>query len=216
MKTRGLLVFDLDGTLFRGDRATVAAVREAFGNLGLAPPEAEEICSYFGRPIHEFHAWLRGIVPGRDIGEMLGWIERRETELVPLEGRLFPGVREMLERFKSEGFRLAICSNGRNPYARTVLESQGIAGFFEAVRLREIETENKTIMARDLLAAIPARPAVVIGDRRDDIDAGKANGALAIGCAYGYGPREEIAGADAIVETAGEIPDAVARLIAVL
>ncbi len=208
----GLLIFDLDGTLFRGDRATVVAVTEAFDDLGLARPTPAEICSYFGKPIHEFHAWLRRLAAGREIEGVLLRIERREAELVPTEGALFPGVRLMLERFADEGFRLAICSNGRDPYVRTVLASHRIAGFFGAVRVREVEAENKTIMARDLLARIETRPAFVIGDRRDDIEAGKANGALTSGCAYGYGSREEIAAADAVVETAREIPEAVQRL----
>jgi phosphoglycolate phosphatase len=210
---RGLFIFDLDGTLFRGDRATVAAVNEAFDDLDLARPDPAEICSYFGRPIHEFHAWLRGLAAGREIESVLSRIERREAELVPTEGELFPGVRSMLERFAVEGFRLAICSNGRDPYVRTVLASHGIAGFFDAVRVREIEAENKTIMARDLLARIETRPAIVIGDRRDDIEAGRANGALTIGCAYGFGSREEIAAADAVVASAKEIPGAVHRIL---
>jgi phosphoglycolate phosphatase-like HAD superfamily hydrolase len=108
---------------------------------------------------------------------------------------------------------MAVCSNGRNPYVRTVLESHGITSFFEAVRLREVESEDKTVMTRDLLARIAARPAVVIGDRRDDIEAGRANGARTIGCAYGFGTRGEIAGADAVVDAASEIPAALARLL---
>jgi phosphoglycolate phosphatase-like HAD superfamily hydrolase len=54
----------------------------------------------------------------------------------------------------------------------------------------------------------------VIGDRHDDVEAGRANGALTIGCAYGFGAPGEIAGADAIVRSAAEIPAALARLLA--
>ncbi|MFH1681611.1 MAG: HAD family hydrolase [Candidatus Eisenbacteria bacterium] len=213
MNDRALLVFDLDGTLFRGDEATVSAVWETLERIGVDRPGAREICSYFGKPIHEFHAWLRTLAPGRDIEKALAEIERREVELVPSKGRLFPGVPEVLGLFVDEGFRMAICSNGRDPYVKTVLESKGIARFFGGVRLREIEAENKTIMVRDLLSRVPVRPVVVIGDRRDDVEAGRANGARTIGCAYGFGGREEIGGADAIVDSAAEIPAAVRRVL---
>jgi phosphoglycolate phosphatase-like HAD superfamily hydrolase len=213
MKERALLVFDLDGTLFRGDEATVAAVWETLDRIGIARPRAREICSYFGKSIHEFHAWLRSLAPGREIEEALAEIERREVELVPSKGELFPDVPEMLDRFAREGFRMAICSNGRNPYVRTVLESKGIARFFGAVRIREKEGENKTLMMRDLLASEAVRPVVGIGDRRDDVEAARANGARSVGCAYGFGSREEIEGAEVIVERAAEIPDAVRRVL---
>ncbi|MBM3320070.1 MAG: HAD family hydrolase [Candidatus Eisenbacteria bacterium] len=214
MNKRALLVFDLDGTLFRGDGATAAAVWETLDRIGLARPSAREICSYFGRPIHEFHAWLRSLAPERNIEEALVEIERREVELVPSKGALFLDVPEVLDRFAREGFRMAICSNGRNPYVRTVLESMGIARFFGAVRYREIEGENKTLMMRDLLAREAVRPVVGIGDRRDDVEAARANGARSVGCAYGFGSREEIEGAEVIVGRAAEIPDAVQRVLA--
>ena len=48
---------------------------------------------------------------------------------------------------------------------------------------------------------------VMIGDRRYDIEGGKACGLQTIGVLYGYGSREEFeaAGADNIVETPEEI-----------
>ena len=48
---------------------------------------------------------------------------------------------------------------------------------------------------------------VMIGDRRYDIEGGKACGLQTIGVLYGYGSREEFeaAGADNIVETPEDI-----------
>ena len=48
---------------------------------------------------------------------------------------------------------------------------------------------------------------VMIGDRRYDIEGGKACGLQTIGVLYGYGSREEFeaVGADNIVETPEEI-----------
>jgi phosphoglycolate phosphatase-like HAD superfamily hydrolase len=214
MNMCAFLVFDIDGTLFRGDGAMVSAVWEAFDALGLRRPGAAEICSYFGRPIHEFHEWLRTLVPPEEAEGLLERIEKRELALVPERGRLFPGVTGALEACVRAGHRPAICSNGRKPYVSAVLEGMRIASFFSEIRARETVEENKTIMVRDLLARTSLRPAIVIGDRRDDVEAGRANGAHTIGCAYGFGTPGEIAGADAIVRSAAEIPAAVARLLA--
>ena len=150
---RGLLIFDLDGTLFRGDRGTVRAVWETCDRFGLPRPGAEEINGYFGRPVHEFHDWFRAMAPGRDMTAFLEEMDRREFELVAETGELYPGVREMLERFREE-FRLAICSNGSKIYIDTVLKSRGIDGLFDLVRHRKSPGENKTEMAREILAEL--------------------------------------------------------------
>jgi len=210
---RGLLIFDLDGTLFRGDRGTVRAVWETCDRFGLPRPGAEEINGYFGRPVHEFHDWFRAMAPGRDMTAFLEEMDRREFELVAETGELYPGVREMLERFREE-FRLAICSNGSKIYIDTVLKSRGIDGLFDLVRHRKSPGENKTEMAREILAEIPERPAILAGDRRDDLLAAGGNGIPFIGSTYGFGGDGETDGADVLVREAREIPAAVERLLA--
>ncbi|MBN1827169.1 MAG: HAD family hydrolase [Candidatus Eisenbacteria bacterium] len=212
-RPRGLLIFDLDGTLFRGDRGTARAVWETCDRHGLPRPSADAINGYFGRPVHEFHDWFRGMAPGRDMTLFLEEMDRREFDLVAETGELYPGVREMLERFRRE-FRLAICSNGSKIYIDTVLESRGITGLFDRVRHRERPEESKPEMAREVLGEIPARPAVLVGDRRDDFRAARDNGIFFIGSAYGFGAPGEIDGADAVVREAREIPAAVERLLA--
>ena len=51
------------------------------------------------------------------------------------------------------------------------------------------------------------RDAVMIGDRKYDMEAARNLGLMAIGALYGYGTREELqlAGADYIAETPAEI-----------
>lgn len=210
---RALLVFDLDGTLFYGGDVTTAAVWEVADRVRMPRPEAEEIHKYFGRPFHEFRAWLRTFAPGRDIEPDLDDIDRREVELVPEKGRLYEGVPEMLGELEASGYRLAICSNGRHPYVGTVLRSMGIERFFDPVRIRETEEEYKTLMARDLIASVGLKRVVVVGDRQDDVAAAKGNGARSIGCAYGFGGMNEIVEADLIVHAPSEIPAAVERVI---
>ena len=209
-----LLIFDLDGTLFRGDRVSVAAAWHVCDLLRIERPPAETVCSWFGKPIHEFRAWFQSLAPGREIEAELGEYDRRELELVPSEGRLFPGVVEALEELAGDDREMAICTNGRDPYVSTVLESMGIARFFGVVRLREIEAENKTSMVADILSRRSVRPAAaaVIGDRRDDVEAAKGNGLYSVGAGYGFGATGELSGADTIVASAAEIPGAVRRL----
>ncbi|MGA9598448.1 MAG: HAD hydrolase-like protein [Acidimicrobiia bacterium] len=54
----------------------------------------------------------------------------------------------------------------------------------------------------------------VIGDRRYDIEAGRAHNTRTIGVTWGFGSRDELeqAGADRVVDHPGEIADIVAPL----
>ena len=48
----------------------------------------------------------------------------------------------------------------------------------------------------------------MIGDRHHDIRAARANGVHAVGVLWGYGSREELADADALVAEPTELDDA--------
>ena len=64
----------------------------------------------------------------------------------------------------------------------------------------------KTQIIKEILPELPS-PCVVIGDRNKDMDCARAIGAPFVGCLYGYGSREELSGADALIDDIGELPE---------
>jgi phosphoglycolate phosphatase-like HAD superfamily hydrolase len=70
-------------------------------------------------------------------------------------------------------------------------------------------------MVRSILAELDGRPAMVIGDRRGDVEAEAIacdNGLRSIVAGYGYGTSEEIAASDRVVQYPHDIPRLVAEL----
>ena len=61
---------------------------------------------------------------------------------------------------------------------------------------------RKPDLIAHLLKDLPIDPAdaVMVGDTKGDVDAGRANGLRTVGVTWGYGSREELADADEIVE----------------
>lgn len=212
---RGLAILDIDGTLFRTDSATIPAIRLVFGEHGLALPSEMEVRQFFGKPDEEFQAWLDGRVPGGRAADIAAAVWEKEREMVSETGQLYPGARECLAELRSVVHEMAICSNGPEAYVRTVLQAHHLLEFFDRVRWRSEEDAGKVEMVADLLRDLRSRPAVVIGDREDDVAAARANGILVIGAAYGYGDRGELEGADGLVGDVSELPPAVRRLMAV-
>ena len=212
MTRRGLLIFDLDGTLFKVHKVSIPAVQYALSEAGFTPPTPEQIQPFFGRPDPQFHAWLRERYQGIT-EETIAAIPEWELRLIPEVGELYPGVSEALAELRQMSAHMAICSNGSPEYVTTVVESHGLERYFDFLRWREPEDEGKPQMVRDLLARIPDRPALVIGDRGDDISAAHENNLLAIASHYGFGTPEELAPADAAVHSPLDLPAAVQSLL---
>ncbi len=197
----GTLVFDLDGTLFRSDTVTVPAVRHAFLAEGLTPPPPDAIRWFFGKPHEQFQEWLGSLVPPRCAARIVREVDRLELELVAARGELYPGVLDMLRAARRRFACLAICSNGEEGYVMRVVESTGLVPFFDRVRFRVRDTDDKTSMLAELLLLCPSRPVFMIGDRAEDIEAARRNGIVAIAASYGYGTVGELAAADATVQS---------------
>jgi phosphoglycolate phosphatase len=209
----GLLIFDLDGTLFQAHTVSIPATQETFRAFGLPVPPTEEILPFFGRPTADWHAWLRARCPPELAEQAVAAIDRRELELVGETGELYPGVREALAALRAEVATMAICSNGPHDYVERVLSSQGIATIFDVVRYRQADGKDKPRMVAELLERLSDRPGIVIGDRWDDVAAAHENGLRAIGAAYGYGPLKELVEADALAHAPWELPGLVLVLL---
>ena len=69
----------------------------------------------------------------------------------------------------------------------------------------------KTQIIKEILPQYDA-PYVVIGDRETDLACARAADAAFIGCLYGYGSREELSGADALIKDIGELPNVLKKL----
>ena len=217
----GILIFDLDGTLFRTETVTVPAVREAFAAHGLVPPPDQEICALIGSPSEDYRRWLAGRCP-IDLAEH---VERmaieRELALIPGAGELYGGIPEALAALRAEVATLAICSNGPAEYVQAVLDGCSIAELFDVIRCRRDDDADKSQMLHDLLGDWMSHPrgpgaggpGLVIGDRWDDIEAAHANDLPAIGAAWGYASAGELDEADIVIDDPRQLRAAALRLL---
>ncbi|KPK57964.1 MAG: hypothetical protein AMK73_09595, partial [Planctomycetes bacterium SM23_32] len=105
--------------------------------------------------------------------------------------------------------QMAVCTNGPGPYVEAVLDGFGLRPFFDLVRRIESADDEKAGMVADVLRRLPARPAIMIGDRRDDVAAAHANGLLVVAVTYGVGKRGELTEADALADSPAEMAAAV-------
>lgn len=212
MHSNALVIFDIDGTLLRAELVTVPALEQTFREFGIPAPDTGVIYSLFGAPVEEYEAWLAAHAPGREKA-FVEAANRRELELIGASGRLYDGVEAMLVALTRRGHVLATCSNGSVAYVNEALDAHGLRPYFRIVRCIGQGFDGKPAMVRDILDAVALRPAVVVGDRRSDVEAAHANGLLAIGATYGFGGRDELAEADALIHSVAELPGVLDRIV---
>ena len=210
---QGLVIFDLDGTLFCSDTATVPAVQQVFAQFGLPAPSKQQIISYIGPSEDEFHKWVRSLCPSHLGHAVLDAVLQRERALLSQAGYLYSGVREALTSLRATVGELAVCTYASPGYAEEVLNSHEIAPFFDLLRCRLSSRDTKIEMVREILSRLDCRPGMLIGDRTVDIEAAHENGLRAIGVLYGYGSAEELACADAVASAATQLPELVHALL---
>ena len=206
MRSKHLVIFDIDGTLFQTDCVTVPAVQQAFMMHGLRPPTREEICAFFGRPVEAYEAWLAGLCPLGLADEIVEETNALELQFIGEHGKLYPDTWEVLSYLAEQGYDFAVCSNGPEPYVQEVLRAHDLDSFFSEVYARDTRYEDKTEMTGLILASLRPDKFAVVGDRRDDLEAAHAHGGFGIAAGYGFGSPGEWCEADAVANSVREIP----------
>lgn len=218
-----LIAFDLDGVLYSAEPFLGEAYREAIARVNVRLPGAfprvpatGEILEHVGWPVPVILQRLFPTVAPEAVDSLY-------HETLPVicehvrrgEGTLFPRVAETLAELNTEGYRLAVASNGRRAYVTAVLATYDLTRCF--VDLVAVESGSKTTKG-DLLRAYmsqydvdPGRM-VMVGDRASDVEAAAEVGCPFIGCDYGHGHRDEVAGAGPIVSSFADLPAAIRRL----
>jgi phosphoglycolate phosphatase len=207
-----LLIFDLDGTLYRTDSSFVRTMRRVYDECSLPYPGDGAILGMVGETFDAFLTWLmaQGFPDDRDALRTL--IGQYELDAIREHGVLFDGVAETLRSLLTRGCVITLCTNGDLRYATAVLEACGIRSLFARLQTLD-EGRTKTSMIAELLAAYPRLRPIVVGDRRHDLEAARANGCMMVGAAYGYAHDGELSSADVVIHSFPELSDIVARYL---
>ncbi|MFP4001852.1 MAG: HAD family hydrolase [Candidatus Natronoplasma sp.] len=192
-----LIIFDLDGTLYKTEEVSVPALKEVFSDFGIEVTE-EIILNQFGEPTEKI---IENLVPEEksDLKDQISEaIVKSEREWIPERATLYEGVKDLLNKLQGRGYNMAICSNGRDDYIEQVLKTTSIDKYFSSVE-GYTPGKNKSDLIRELISEFSPDETFMVGDRYHDIEAAEEAGVTSIGALYGYGD-EEAKKADKIAE----------------
>ena len=195
------IFFDLDGTLTDSAPGIIHSVQYALKKYGI---EAEEndLRSFIGPPlVHSFQERF-GFDHDKAL-EAVAYYREYFTAGGMFENSVYPGVEEMLQKLKKDGLMLAVATSKPEFFSKQILEHFALTRYFDFIggaAMDETRTTKVEVLSYALqeLQVDPAK-AVMIGDRENDMEAASLLGTERIGVLYGYGSKEELANAGAIV-----------------
>ncbi len=216
-----VLVFDLDGTLVSSMEDLVATLNAVLERAGHGTVPQDKVANMVGMGAKVL------LQRGLDYLE-IAWSDATITPLyedflehyaanIAVHTRPFDGVVPALDRFRADGWKLAVCTNKTERLTLPLLAALNMTDHFDAVVGGDTFDVSKP-HAEPVLGAIKRaggtqEGSIMIGDSVTDINAARAAGIPVVAVDFGYTPVpvSEL-GPDRIISHFDELADAVAAL----
>jgi phosphoglycolate phosphatase len=203
------ILFDLDGVLVDSREAITTSLNHALRQTGHPERPAAELYGFIGPALADAFADLLGEPrESSDVSACVAAYRAVYGEVSLRLTTLVPGIAEALDAIDAP---MGIASSKPVAFSEPILETLGIRRHFQTVAGPDLNPfgETKTATVAKALAVL-AKPAVMVGDRRHDVDGAHANGIPCIGVTWGIGTRAELeaARADALVARPADLPQA--------
>lgn len=206
------VVFDLDGTLLDTAPDLCGTLNELLTEHGRPTMPLDRLRPMIGDGAAKMVE--RGFAASGRVPEDFTGLVRRFIELY--EGRIaaetqpFPGVIACLDRLRTAGLQLAVCTNKTTRLTESLLAALDLTAYFPVViggdgPARKPDPRHLLAVVERL--AVEPRAAVMIGDSINDVAAAKAAGIKVVAVTFGYTttPAAEL-GADALIDSYTELP----------
>jgi phosphoglycolate phosphatase len=209
------VIFDLDGTLVDTLRDLADSVNYVLGQLSL--------------PTHSVDSYKWRVGDGARMMILRSLPENKQAMLdkvLPLQqayygehycdtSRPYPGVVEVVNDLKKQGFRLAVLSNKPDGHTREIVSQLFGPDMFDLVTGKREDMTLKpdptsALWVAEQLGAAP-KEIVYVGDTKVDMQTAKNAGMLAVGVTWGFRGRQELIenGADVLIDRAEQLVDLV-------
>lgn len=202
------LIFDLDGTLTDPKDGMIKSFNHVLKKFNLPMNESGFFERYIGPPINEVFGELLDTENTDIIHQAIICYRERYILQGYLENQMYDGILEFLQDCKKSDYRMFIATSKRQDIANMVLTHFHLTPFFSTVYGGDAGISKTDILGR-LLQEQELLPSscLMIGDRKQDIDAGRDNNISTVGVLWGYGTQDELISAspDYLVHNPSEL-----------
>lgn len=208
-----LLIFDLDGTLVDSKLDLVHSVNAARGLMNLAPISEQVVASYVGNgaPVLMRRA-LGTEASEEDVRRALDFFLGYYRDHMLDNTRLYPSVKEGLDRLLESGARMAVLTNKPVRFSRAIVEGLGLGGhFFQIYGGNSFEQKKPDPIGIQMLleeTGIARDRTIMVGDSGVDVRTARNANVKVCGVSYGFQPESfEQDPPDIVVDDMNQLAD---------
>lgn len=206
--------FDIDGTLSNPGNALTESARFALEKMGIIEVDEAKLRRFVGPPLeHSFKEYYG--FGDEQAKEATAYYRQYMQDKGVKQTVAYDGIKELLEQLKSGGVRLAVVTSKVDYIAHESLRVTGLGEYFEYVGAekpgRAIKKQVTLEQALSDVGVQSKSEAVMIGDRRHDVEAAHAVDIDSIGVLWGYGTKVELSTEGAVYIASS--PSDVARIV---
>jgi phosphoglycolate phosphatase len=190
----GLVIFDLDGTLVDSKLDLVHSVNAARGLMNLPPISEQLVSSYVGNgaPVLMQRA-LGPEASEADVARGLEFFMTYYRAHMLDNTRMYPGVKEALDRLWDAGAQMAVLTNKPVRLSRLIVEGLGLKQhFFQVYGGNSFEQKKPDPIGIEALlgeSGLARERTIMVGDSGVDIQTARNANVQACGVSYGFQPE---------------------------
>ena len=216
--SKGLIIFDFDGTLGNTRRNIVTTMQMTINELQLPYRSEDECASTIGLPLAGCFKTMFPDLEESFISRCAETYRRIFNEnLLTIKPEAFPGVVATLSALKERGYTLTIASSRSLNSLKELTYDMGIADYISYILgaddVKEAKPKPEPVLKTLADMHFNAGETLVVGDMAVDSLMGTNAGAKTCGVTWGNGSREELenAGATFIIDRMEEILEIVEK-----
>ena len=197
-----ILAFDVDGTLFSSEAIILDTYVESIQKFSINSgkkvivPTKEKILEQVGLPVKQIFQNLLPELSESERDSISDNVLRLLCEKIfEKKGMLYKGVAETIRELHSRDYLLCIASNGRAAYINAILEAYNLKEYFqELIVIDYVSIRSKGDILKGYLSNFQKTglSALMIGDRKSDLDAALEAESPFAYCEYGHAEPNEI------------------------
>lgn len=207
------LLFDLDGTVTDSMTGIINSVVYALKHMGIEEIDRSKLVKFVGPPLRDSFMGYYGFSENQ-AEEGVRWYREYYSVKGIFENKVYDGMEHLLASCKKAGKQIILATAKPQNYAEQILDYFGLRQYFTDVQGTSMDKSKVT--KADVIRCVLAEnhitdpdEAVMIGDRKHDVQGAAECGLKCVGVLFGYGGREELekCGAQWIVETVEELEE---------
>ncbi len=182
------VLFDLDGVLVDSYEAWFLAYNQTLKHFGFKPVSDTYFSKHFGKPVEDD---VKRVFIGKTTEEVMDGYAMHFPKNAKYV-RLFPNVKKVLDYLKNKDIKIGLISNSHIKIARSILKHFKIIKYFDVIVTRSDVKRGKPapdmVLKACKMLKIKPKDAILVGDTKNDIVAGRKTGCFAVG----YGVEGDI------------------------